>query len=63
MQEPSYLGKIVLVSLTNGIDQNNNTGFTQLLSNLTYTKYQYLTDITILVPVVRFLNTIIDVDC
>jgi hypothetical protein len=63
MQEPSYLGKIVLVSLENGIDPNNNTG-THSFSHFDIpTKYHYMTGIKILVPVGRFFNTISDVDC
>jgi hypothetical protein len=57
------LGKIVLVSLENGIDPNNNTG-THSFSHFDIpTKYHYLTRIKILVPAGRFFNTIINVDC
>ena len=46
----------------NGIDPNNNLG-TQRFSHLDRpTKYQYLTGITILIPVDRIFDTIIDVD-
>ena len=48
--------------LKNGIDPNNDSGIQRCSHFDTPTKYQYLTGITILIPMGRFFHTIIDVD-
>ena len=60
MQEPSYLGSIVLSSiwnLENGIDPNNHSGIQRFCYLDIPTKYLYFTDITILIPTGRFFDT------
>ena len=58
MQEPPYLRKIALVSIwfrmASGIQRFSDLEI--------YTKYEYLTVITILTPMGRFFDTMIDVD-
>ena len=58
MQEPSYLGEIILVlTWFKRIDLNNKSG-TQRFSHLKIpTKYQYLTSIGILMLANRFFDT------
>ena len=62
MQEPSYLGKITVVSIW------FRMVLTQIMTwvckdSFTFpTKYQCLTGVTILIPTGRVFDTIIDVD-
>jgi hypothetical protein len=60
MQEPSYLGRIVLLSIwnmENGIDPNNQSGIQRFSYLDIPTKYLYFTIITILIPTGRFFDT------
>ena len=62
MQEPSYLSKVALVSIWFRMVYNNNSSI-QRFSHLDIpTRYQYLTSVTILIPMDRFSDTIIDAD-
>ena len=63
--KPSYLGSIVLVSVwcrMGSVDPNKNSGVHRFSELHIPTKYQYLTGITILIPMGRFFHSIIDVD-
>ena len=58
MQKLLYVGKIVLVSICfRMLLTQVKTPYLEISS-----KYQYLTGITILIPMGRFFDTIIDVD-
>ena len=65
MQEPSYLGETVLVSIWYGmiLTQIITQVFKDSLTFIFVTKYLYLTRITILMSTsTRFFDAIIDVD-
>ena len=63
MQEPSYLGKVALISIWFRMVFTQTKTQVYKDSHLEIpTKYQYLTDVTTLIPSGRSLDTIIDVD-
>ena len=59
----SYLDKNCpsISMFCNGIDPNTNSGIQRFLHLQIPTKYQYLSGITIFIPMVRLFDTIIDV--
>ena len=65
MQEPSYLNKIVSVSIMfhDVIDPNNTSGIQISFDLDVLIKHQYLTHNTILISMGRFFDIIIDVGC
>ena len=65
MQEPSYLNKIVLVSIMfhDGIDPNNISGIQISIDLDVLIKHQYLIHNTTLISMGRFFDIIIDVGC
>jgi hypothetical protein len=62
MQEPSFLGKFILVSIWFRIDLTQTRVYEDFLALTDPPKYHNLSDITILVPTIKFFDTIVDVD-
>ena len=62
MQEPSFLGKIILVSIQFRMDLTQTRAYKDFLTLTCPPKYHCLCDITILIPTSKFFDTIVDVD-
>jgi hypothetical protein len=61
MQEPSYPGKITQYQYSFNNDPNNNSDIQRFSHHEITMRYQYLTGTTILIPMGRFFDTIMDV--